>query len=45
MAEHEKSPPKRLIDRAREVVRDILEAVDALTRPAPVLVPVRARRR
>ena len=53
MAENTKSTPndvagsegKTLAERARELVRDILEAIEQLTRPPPVLVPVRARRR
>jgi hypothetical protein len=54
MAENEKqgsslagSRGKSLAERGREIVRQILEAIEELTRPEPVLVPVpvRARRR
>lgn len=48
MAENEKSAPKRLLDRARDLVRDVLEAIEELARPEPepqlVPIPVRSRR-
>ena len=44
MAENQKQAPS-LGDRAREIVRQILEAIEELTRPAPALVPVPARPR